>query len=151
MNLAERHRNRLRVDPIDLLRQVFRQVKDRHPFTIDTMVVLSEHLHCIRTLPEGDSDDETRWALIKAGFSRRIPGGERRSESRVIRGERGIRQRRYWEHLIRDDAVRSSPILRIARATVRCPMTAWPSPRAPIVRPSEGRAAYPADGLDAGG
>jgi putative transposase len=44
-----------------------------------------------------------RWALIKAGFSREIPVGERRSESRVKRGERGIWQRRYWEHLIRND------------------------------------------------
>ncbi len=62
------------------------------------MVVLPEHLHCIWSLPEGDSDYKTRWGLIKAGFSRQLPGGERRSESRVRRGERGIWQRRYWEH-----------------------------------------------------
>lgn len=103
VNLAERCGNRLLVDNIDLLRQVFREVKGRRPFTIDAIVVLPEHLHCIWTLPDGDSDYKTRWSLIKAGFSRRIPPGERRSESRMKRGERGISQRRFSEHLIRDD------------------------------------------------
>jgi REP-associated tyrosine transposase len=42
--------------------------------------------------------------LIKAGFSKRLPVNERRSAVRRARGERGIWQRRYWEHLIRDEA-----------------------------------------------
>ncbi len=41
--------------------------------------------------------------LIKAGFSRALPSGERRSASRIKRGEWGIWQRRYWEHVIRDE------------------------------------------------
>jgi putative transposase len=103
VNLAERHGQPLLVDHIDLLRRVFRDVKDRHPFAIETVVVLPEHLHCIWTLPAGDSDYKMRWALIEAGFSRQLPAGERRSASRVHRGERGIWQRRFWEHAIRDD------------------------------------------------
>ena len=103
VNLAERHGNRLLVSNIDLLRQVFRQIKSRHPFAIDAMVVLPEHLHCIWTLPAGDSDYQTRWTLIKAGFSRQLPAGKRRSPSRVQRGKRGIWQRRFWEHVIRDE------------------------------------------------
>ncbi|AFL74023.1 REP-associated tyrosine transposase [Thiocystis violascens] len=103
VNLAQRRGNRLLVDKIDLLRRAFREVKDRHPFVINAIVVLPEHLHTVWTLPEGDSDYKTRWSLIKAGFSRRIPAGERRSDSRVKRGERGIWQRRYWEHVICDD------------------------------------------------
>ena len=103
VNCAERRGNRVLVDRIDLLRQIFRNVKEKHPFKIDAMVVLPEHLRCIWTLPAGDADYKTRWALIKAGFSREIPLGERRSKSRQIRGERGIWQRRYWEHLIRDE------------------------------------------------
>jgi putative transposase len=103
VNLAERHGNCLLFDHIDLLRRVFREVKHRHPFAIEAMVVLPEHLHCIWTLPGGDADYKMRWALIKAGFSRQLPAGERRSESRLKRGERGIWQRRYWEHAIRDD------------------------------------------------
>ncbi len=103
VNGAERSGNHLLVDPIDLLRQIFRKVKNEHPFEIDAIVVLPEHLHCIWTLPSGDADYPTRWGLIKAGFSRAIPVGERRSMSRINRGERGIWQRRYWEHLIHDD------------------------------------------------
>ncbi len=67
------------------------------------MVVLPEHLHCIWTLPPGDADYKARWALIKAGFSRTLPGGEYRSDSRRKRGECGLWQRRYWEHVIRDE------------------------------------------------
>lgn len=103
VNCADRQGKALLVEHIDLLRQVVRRVKNAHPFTIDAMVILPEHLHCIWTLPEGDADYKTRWALIKAGFSRQIPAGEWRSESREKRGERGIWQRRFWEHLIRDD------------------------------------------------
>lgn len=42
--------------------------------------------------------------LIKMGFSKALPKTERRSAVRVSRRERGIWQRRYWEHLIRDEA-----------------------------------------------
>ena len=86
-----------------MLRGVIQKVKNRYPFKIDTIVILPEHLHCIWTLPPDDADYKTCWALIKAGFSREIPSTERRSKSRKKRGERGLWQRRYWEHLIRDD------------------------------------------------
>ena len=75
----------------------------RHPFTIDAIVVLPEHLHALWTLPEDDNDYATRWMLIKTAFSRQIPKGEYRTASRKKKGERGIWQRRYWEHLIRDE------------------------------------------------
>ena len=91
------------MDRINALGQIPRNVKNDHPFEIDAIVVLPEHLHCIWTLPAGDADYKTRWSLIKAGFSRGMPVGERRSKSRAKRGERGIWQRRLWEHVIRDD------------------------------------------------
>jgi putative transposase len=55
-------------------------------------------------LPAGDADSATRWRLIKTGFSKALPRTERVSKTREARGERGIWQRRYWEHLIRDEA-----------------------------------------------
>lgn len=64
------------------------------------MVVLPEHLHAVWTLPRGDADHSLRWRLLKTWFSRNIPHGEHRCASRIARGERGIWQRRYWEHLI---------------------------------------------------
>ena len=100
---AERSDNRLLVERVDLLRDCLRHVRDEHPFAIDAMVVLPEHLHCIWTLPADDADYGTRWGLIKARFSRALPATENRSQSRRQRGERGIWQRRYWEHIIRDE------------------------------------------------
>ncbi|MBD9437445.1 transposase [Pseudoxanthomonas sp. PXM03] len=103
VNLADR-RETLLVDHIDLLRDAFRYVRRRHPFDIDAMVVLPDHLHAILTLPSGDADFPLRWRLIKTWFSRHLPHGEHRRASRINEGERGIWQRRYWEHLIRDEA-----------------------------------------------
>lgn len=40
--------------------------------------------------------------LIQAAFSKQIPKGERLNSSRIAKGERGIWQRRYWEHTICD-------------------------------------------------
>lgn len=88
---------------IDLLRSAFRNVRRAHPFLIDAAVVLPDHLHCLWTLPEGDEAFPTRWRLIKSGFSRSLAAGEAVSASRLRKGERGIWQRRYWEHLIRDE------------------------------------------------
>jgi putative transposase len=102
VNLAERHLQLL-TDHVDDQRNAFRETRRRHPFTIDAMVVLPDHLHAVCTLPEGDADFATRWRLIKSAFSRCLVTGERISESRVAKGERGIWQRRNWEHTIRDD------------------------------------------------
>jgi REP element-mobilizing transposase RayT len=63
------------------LRTAFRETRRHHPFTIDAMVVLPDHLHAVWTLPEGDADFATRWRLIKSGFSRRVATGEGISDS----------------------------------------------------------------------
>ncbi|MBL4743191.1 MAG: transposase [Cycloclasticus sp.] len=102
LNLANR-KNTLLVDYIDALRDSIRHVKQKHPFELDAIVILPEHLHAIITLPEGDNDYAKRWMLIKSGFSRQIPKTEQINPSRIAKRERGIWQRRYWEHLIRDD------------------------------------------------
>jgi len=104
VNLLERFNNRLLVDKIDLLRESVRQVKFNHPFHIDGWVVLPEHMHCIITLPPGDDGFSKRIRLIKTHFSKNLPSTERRSIVRQERGERGIWQRRFWEHSIRDEA-----------------------------------------------
>ena len=55
------------------------------------------------TLPPEDHDFSTRWRLIKGGFSRAIDAGPARSPSRRKKGERRVWQRRFFEHLIRDE------------------------------------------------
>ncbi|MGY4436672.1 putative transposase [Bradyrhizobium sp. F1.13.1] len=102
VNLAER-RHSLLTDHVEILRAAFRETRQRHPFTIDGIVVLPDHLHAVWTLPEGDANYATPWRLIKSTFSRGVARGERISSSRAAKGERGIWQRRYWEHTIRDE------------------------------------------------
>jgi putative transposase len=101
-NLLDR-RSGLLTAEIEALREATRWTQRRHPFRIDAFVVLPDHIHAIWTLPEGDADFSTRWRLIKIAFSKSIRKTEQLSKVRRQRGERGIWQRRFWEHLIRDD------------------------------------------------
>ena len=102
VNLLERNKHLL-VEHVDLLREAVRITKQQRPFHINAWVVLPEHLHCIWTLPPDDDDFSSRWRAIKTHFSKALPKGERLTLNRQQRGERGIWQRRYWEHVIRDD------------------------------------------------
>ncbi|MDH4871313.1 transposase [Pseudomonas sp. BN515] len=101
LNLAER-RSRLLIDRIDLLRASFRACMQRHPWRIDAIVILPDHLHALCTLPPDDADYALRWRQIKSSFSRALPPCEPLSASRLSKGERGIWQRRFWEHRVRD-------------------------------------------------
>jgi putative transposase len=101
VNLLDR-RSDLLVSRIDALRDAVRRVRRRMPFRIDAWVVLPDHMHAIWTLPADDADFPGRWRAIKTAFSKALPAGEWRSPVMVGRGERGIWQRRYWEHTIRD-------------------------------------------------
>jgi REP-associated tyrosine transposase len=103
VNLMTR-RLQLLTERIGALRNAFRHTRMRHPFTIEAIVILPDHLHAIWTLPEGDPDYATRWRLIKSAFSRALPVTEQVSSSRFFKTERGIWQRRYWEHTLRDEA-----------------------------------------------
>jgi putative transposase len=70
-------------------------------------VLLPDHFHVLWTLPEGDANFPVRWKLIKWVFTQRYlkaGGGEgSRSISRRKRKERGVWQRRFWEHAIKDE------------------------------------------------
>jgi len=101
VNLLERHSDLL-VSQITLLRSVVQRVRMDRPFRIDAWVVLPDHMHCVWTLPPDDADFSGRWRAIKTLFSQSIPATEYRSASRIARNERGIWQRRFWEHTVRD-------------------------------------------------
>jgi|CXWL01.1.fsa_nt_gi putative transposase len=83
-----------------LLRDSVRRVRRLYPFHIDAWVVLPDHLHCVLTLPADTDDFPVRWRLIKLLFSKGLPRTERLSATRRRRSERGIWQRRYWEHTV---------------------------------------------------
>ncbi len=88
---------------VDLLDECFESVRGIHPFQTEALVVMPDHLHTIWTLPENDADFSVRWKKIKAMFSRRYCGPPvAMPRSMADKGEKGIWQRRYWEHAIRD-------------------------------------------------
>lgn len=87
----------------DVLRDSVRVTKRERPFHIDAWVVLPDHMHCVWTLPPDDVDFSNRWKAIKIRFVQKLPATERRSKVRAAKGERGVWQRRFWEHAIRDD------------------------------------------------
>lgn len=103
VNLLDR-RQTLLVDHVALLRDAIAATRRSYPFAIDAFVVLPDHLHAIWKLPPGDSDFSIRWRLIKTRFAKVLPKLERLSAVRTARHERGIWQRRFWEHIIRDEA-----------------------------------------------
>jgi putative transposase len=102
VTLADRSSNLL-VQHIVLLRRAYRSVRDQHPFETIAICILPDHLHAIWRLPEGDPNFSLRWNLIKGGFSRALPNIAPRSPSKILKREKGIWQRRYWEHVIRSD------------------------------------------------
>ena len=102
VNLLDRN-SRMLTREIDALRDAVRYVRARAPFHIDGWVVLPEHMHWMWTLPADDMNYSARWRDIKKEFLKRVPCGEFRSAAQVRRGERGIWQRLFWEHTIRDD------------------------------------------------
>ncbi|MCA1248508.1 transposase [Massilia sp. MS-15] len=87
------------------LRSAIGKVRGRLPFDIDAMVLMPDHLHCIWTLPDGDTNFSLRWSQIKHHVSytcrRLYPATV--SASRQRQRTAAIWQRRFWEHQIRDE------------------------------------------------
>ena len=90
---------------VSLLRDAFKHIMAKHPFIIDAFVLLPDHLHCMWTMPKGDRDFSILWRLIKSYFSRKCDAGYKKtpSRSRQNKKEQAVWQRRFWEHLIRDE------------------------------------------------
>ncbi len=90
---------------VKILRKAFQYVMKKHAFKIDAFVLLPDHLHCIWTLPQNDHDFSTRWRLVKSYFTRKCHKRFKQTpfESRKNKKEQALWQRRFWEHLIRDE------------------------------------------------
>lgn len=101
VNLAQRGTDLL-VQEIEALRDAVQTTRRERPMRVDAWVVLPDHMHCVWTLPEGDSDFSTRWSVIKARFSLAVAPWHKR-KSHIARRERGVWQRRFWEHHIRNE------------------------------------------------
>ena len=100
--LAERGSDLL-IRHIDRLHHAYATVQHRLPFETIAVCILPDHIHAIWALPETDANYATRWSQIKSNFSRGLPAMALRSSSKIAKREKGIWQRRYWEHTIRDN------------------------------------------------
>jgi putative transposase len=116
------------------LGKAIRAVQAQRPFEVTAIVLLPNHLHCIWILPDNDDDYSSRWACLKRYFvnSWTAAGGREAiiSDARRQRHERGIWQKRFWEHRIRNqaDMVRHVNYIHynpVKHGLVRCPH-AWP-------------------------
>jgi putative transposase len=97
-------------DHIDQLRFAYAKTVSELPVTCEAMVVLPDHLHAIWTLPEGDTDFSERWRRIKARFSHGLRATVPRCRSKIEKRERGVWQRRFWEHAVRGESNLQSAI-----------------------------------------
>jgi len=134
--LVTQRRRRVFTDGIAcrLLGEAIRTVQAEQPFETVAIVLLPDHLHCIWTLPQDDADYPSRWASIKRRFAESwtAAGGHEAtiSQARHNRHERGVWQKRFWEHRIRNqtdlarhvDYIHFNPV---KHGLVRCPH-AWP-------------------------
>lgn len=84
------------------LRNAVKECQAKWPFETIAFVLPEDHLHTIWTLPEGDDNYSLRWGWIKKEFSKAyLAGGGQEQKPRASkrsRHERGIWQRRFWEH-----------------------------------------------------
>lgn len=86
-----------------LLRRCLQETQARLPFRVPALVVLPDHLHMLMVLPPDDADFSARIRMLKASFVgalRQQVGSEVQTN---VKGEANIWQRRFWEHLIRDE------------------------------------------------
>lgn len=92
-------------EAVELLREAFRYTRKRNSFEIIASVILPDHLHVIWSDKDGSSDYSTVWRLIKSHFTRYwcVDSLEDINLSRLQKGEKHVWQRRFWEHLIRDE------------------------------------------------
>ncbi len=122
------------ISSVRLLGDIFREAIVKWQFTIEAVVLLPDHLHAIWSLPTGDASYSHRLAWIKKEFTKRyLAGGGTEqwvSSSRKQHRRRGVWQRKFWEHSLRDevdfqkhfDYIHWNPV---KHGYVNCP-SAWP-------------------------
>ena len=102
LTLAQRNTSLL-TNHIDWFRQAYQRANTLYPFNTIAICILPDHIHAIWQMPVDDGDYALRWRIIKSNFSRNFCTNEQRSNSKIKHREKGIWQRRYWEHQIRDE------------------------------------------------
>ncbi len=88
------------------LRNAVKTVQRDYPFRIVAIATLPDHWLTVWTLHPGDDRYPLRWMRIKGEFTESwlACGGREswQSMSRRNHGQRGIWQKQYWEHTVKD-------------------------------------------------
>jgi putative transposase len=98
ITIATANRNPILIKNIHLLQQSIRKVKQSHPFQMKAYAILPDHCHLLIQLPQKDVNFSQRINLIKGNFSKNFS-----TPHRSAKGEKNIWQRRFWDHVIRND------------------------------------------------
>lgn len=85
------------------LRQCLLNVQTQMPFRLPALVVLPDHLHMLMVLPSDDADFSARVRKFKRAFVVTLRQQVGVGVKTNAKGEANIWQRRFWEHLIRDE------------------------------------------------
>jgi putative transposase len=84
------------------LGDALRLVRQQKPYSLPAIVLLPDHLHMLMQLPDGDADFSARVRLLKSSFVNALRAQDVQGVRLNAKGEADVWQRRFWEHLIRD-------------------------------------------------
>jgi putative transposase len=88
------------VENIELIRNSFKKIK--YDYKIIAGIVLPDHLHLL--IQTDNADDYPKIiSSFKSNFSRFMPKNVNQTESQMKRREKGIWQRKYYDHIVRDE------------------------------------------------
>ncbi len=96
------NRQKILIDNVDLLRTCLKKAIEKYNFEIFAMAVLEDHFHLIIKLNE-NRNYSSIVGSIKKYFSYNIQQKIEPNESRLKRKEKTIWQRRFYDHIIRNE------------------------------------------------
>ena len=94
-------------DFLKAFKESIKQVQQQYPFEIIAWVQLPDHLHCIWKMPLDDTNYSQCWSRIKRLTTQACPQYhlpiQKLKQSEIKRNEKGIWQRRFYEHQINSE------------------------------------------------
>lgn len=99
------NRNKILIENIDLLKECLKNAKDKFGVEFFGIVIMPDHFHIIMKSKEAQ-DFSKIISTVKRSFTQAIDEDfkdENISASRIKRNEKGVWQRRFYEHIIRDE------------------------------------------------
>ena len=93
-------RNPILVDNIEIIRDALKEIK--YNFKIIAGIVLPDHIHMLIQTDKAENFPKFI-TLFKVNVSKKLPFNNNQTEEQKQRREKGIWQRKYYDHIIRDE------------------------------------------------